>query len=165
MKGEPIYTEARAAFDDERIYRYLLTRAWGPGSRVLWVMLNPSTADESKLDPTLRRCLDFSMRWGFDGFEVCNLYALRSTDPRELWKHADPIGPDNDAAIQAAAKRAGRVVVGWGSHARPMRELVVAQLLRDVGWRPLCLGKTNADAPRHPLYLRADAELVQWGAS
>jgi hypothetical protein len=174
VKGEPVYTEARAAFDDERIYRYLLTRAWKgvefsqgtrtckPGDRVLWIMLNPSTADETKLDPTLRRCLGFAHRWGFDGFEICNLYALRSTDPKGLWSVADPVGPNNDAVIQAAAKRAALVVVGWGGNAKLDRERAVTQLLADVGVRPYCLGTTDKGAPRHPLYLRADSMLFPW---
>lgn len=159
---EPTYVEQLAAFDDERVYRYLLTRAWGPGPRVLWIMLNPSTADESKLDPTLRRCLGFSRAWGFDGFEVCNVYALRSTDPKGLWKAADPIGPGNDAAIRAAAERASCVIVGWGNHAKIDRELEVAKLLQDVGQRPCCLGTTDKGAPRHPLYLRADSPAFLW---
>lgn len=160
--AEPVYIEKSAAFDDERIYRYLLTRAWGTGPRLLWIMLNPSTADESVLDPTLRRCLGFAQAWGFDGFEVCNLYALRSTDPRGLWRVADPVGPNNDAVIQAAAKHASLVMVGWGGNAKPARERQVAHLLADVGVQPLCIGVTAQGQPKHPLYLRADSERFHW---
>jgi hypothetical protein len=160
--AEPVYIEKSAVFDDERIYRYALTRAWGFGPRVLWIMLNPSTADESVLDPTLRRCLGFAQSWGFDGFEVCNAYALRSTDPRALKVHPHPIGPDNDVAIEYLAERAGRVIVGWGSNCEIAREREVAKILAGVGVRPMCLGTTGKGAPRHPLYLRADSLAFPW---
>lgn len=163
--SEPIYVEQSAAFDDDRVYRYLLRRSWGPGRHVLWIMLNPSTADESKLDPTLRRVLDFSQQWGFDGFEVCNLYALRSTDPKGLWLVADPVGPNNDAAIQAAAKRAGAVIVGWGSNAKPDRARAVAQLLANIGVQPHALKVGKDGAPSHPLYLPKTSPMKPWHAA
>src|SRR5690606_18576726 len=84
-------------------YRYLLTRPipapfWKPDAgEAVFVMLNPSTADASEDDPTIRRCIGFAKEWGCTGLTVANLYALRSTDPKGLWKHRDPVGPENDA--------------------------------------------------------------------
>lgn len=166
---EPVYIEATASFDSTRTYRYTLLRRWAEGPSVLWVMLNPSTADEERLDPTLRRCLQFTRSWGmympsrsvvrrdalaavpFGAFEACNLYAFRSTKPKGLWRAADPVGPNNDAAIQSAAKRASLVIVGWGTNAKPERERRVAQILSDVGVVPHALGTCSNGAPLHPL--------------
>lgn len=184
---EPIYTEANATFDDDRIYRYTLLRRWAPGPTCLWIMLNPSTADETRLDPTLRRCLGFTMAWkpepspprqeggrrfaigyvafpNFGAFEVCNLYAFRSTDPKGLWRADDPVGPNNDAAIQSAAKRASLVIVGWGVNAKPDRERHVAQLLADVGVQPYALHIAKGGHPGHPLYLPETAQPFRWHA-
>lgn len=159
---EPAYIESTASFDDERIYRYNLLRRWAPGPTALWLMLNPSTADEIRLDPTLRRCLGFTRSWhpgtypidvpdAYGAFEVCNIYALRSTKPAGLWRVADPVGPGNDAAIQAAAKRAAIVIVGWGGNAKPERERQVAQLLADIGVQPYTLQICKNGSPGHPL--------------
>lgn len=169
---EPVYTEATAAFDDDRIYRYNLLRRWAPGPTCLWIMLNPSTADETELDPTLRRCLGFTRSWetgnprdpgeGFGAFEVCNLYALRSTKPRGLWRVDDPVGPDNDIWIGMAARRAALVIVGWGVNAKPERERHVAHLLADVGAQPHALRLTRQGSPGHPLYVPASTMPIPW---
>ncbi|MFI4897265.1 MAG: DUF1643 domain-containing protein [Phycisphaerales bacterium JB059] len=153
----------RATFDETRTYRYTLHRRWAPaGGRVCFCLLNPSTADEFKLDPTLTRCLGYARRWGFHAMEVVNIFALRSTDPGALREHDDPVGPGNDRAIRLAARRADRVVVGWGAHGALLgRGEQVARLLTDL-CRPLCLGLTNAGAPRHPLYLRKDLEPIEY---
>ena len=155
------YESAGATFDEPaRVYRYSLHRMWGGGNlscwrTVLWIMLNPSTADEHKLDPTLRKCQAFTRAWGFDGFEVCNLFALRSTDPKALYRHPEPVGPLNDAAILTAAGRADRIVCGWGRHGKlhGRNRTVLGSLLR-AGHQPKRLGVLNVDgSPRHPLYL------------
>lgn len=151
----------RATFDETRTYRYTLHRRWAPGGRrVCFCLLNPSTADEFKLDPTLTRCLGYARRWGFHAMETVNIFALRSTDPRGLREHADPIGPGNDRSIRTAARRADLVVAGWGSHGSLLgRGEQVAALLARI-CDPVCLGLTNAGAPRHPLYLRKDLEPI-----
>lgn len=164
----PIEYESQGAdFDEpERIYRYSLHRMWGGGSlsvwrTVLWIMLNPSTADERVLDPTLRKCERFSMNWGFDGFEVVNLFALRATDPAALSDHPAPIGQGygdrmdgaiNDGAICDAAERADLIVCGWGAEkiAQP-RAIVVRSMLRAYALE--CLGINQDGSPKHPLYL------------
>lgn len=153
------YTNQGATFDAERVYRYKLWREWGGGSltawrHVLWIMLNPSTADEHVLDPTLRRCQGFALEWGFDGFEVCNIFALRSTDPKALYKHDDPVGPDNDRVIIESAIAADCVVVGWGTHGKYSRRGAdVTAMLERYQIAVQCLGTTADGFPKHPLYL------------
>lgn len=181
MKNQPrlalAYQSAGAEFDEpERIYRFSLHRRWAEGSTLLWIMLNPSTADEHVLDPTLRRCENFSRAWGYAGFEVANLFALRATDPSELSLHKHPVGPDygdmNDRAIAAAAARASSVMVGWGrgpSYDKGLTRRIVERgetvrfMLKD---RPLaCLGTNQDGSPKHPLYLKGTLQPRIWQAA
>ncbi len=141
-----------ALFDRTRRYRYRLWRRWGAGRPVVFVMLNPSTADAERDDPTIRRCAGFARAWGFGGMTVVNLFALRATDPARLRRARDPVGRDNDHHIAAAADVASLVVVAWGVHgALDRRDRAVLALL--AGRRPRCLGTTRGGHPRHPLYL------------
>lgn len=142
-------------FSPCRRYRYLLTRKLGKGSGAcLWVLANPSIANEFELDPTLRRCADYTERWGFAEMRVVNVRAWVSTDPKGV--PADPlgIGPENDGHIIEQAALAGLVVCGWGKLGG-VRGPQVLQLLR-----PYCVPralKLCADgSPSHPLYLKAD---------
>ena len=139
----------------------------GPGSICSFLLLNPSTATETQDDPTIRRCMDFAKRWGYDALLILNVYALRSTDPKGLWlgpdkkPHGiDPVGSFNDAAIIAEARRpgVGAVVCGWGKHARPDRVSRMAALLS--GMPHVFALATNKDgSPAHPLYLPAGLQL------
>lgn len=147
-------------------YRYTLKRSplspYPDRGTAVFCMLNPSTADATTDDPTIRRCRGFADYWGCNGIVVVNLYALRSTDPRGLWNHADPVGPDNDFWLRSVARDCGTVVCAWGANARPDRVRQVVELLRSVGAQIRCLGQTKDGAPRHPLYIRADQQLVPW---
>lgn len=152
-------------------YRYRLDRCWdASGSRVCWVMLNPSTADASDDDPTLRRCIGFSRAWGHGSLTVVNLYAWRATNPREL-VHAGhaAVGPEADQYIREALHGASAVVFGWGGSTPPDAGMRIAEVVRmacDAGLQPVALGVTNSGAPRHPLYLRAGLTPAPWdGAS
>lgn len=139
------------------VYRYVLHRRWDDRlPRVAFVMLNPSTADETHDDPTIRRCTAFARRWRFGSLEVVNLYAYRATRPADLWAANAPIGPQNDRYLQRAAARADRVVLAWGNGGgRAGRGAAVAQMLGRI--RPLsCLGLTRLGQPRHPLYARRE---------
>lgn len=152
----------RAVFDSTQRYRFLLTRSTGTGSdRLAFVLLNPSTADAMRNDPTIRRCIGYARRWGFGRLEIVNIFAFRTTFPRELFIDDDPVGPGNDAWIRRVCRRADRVVAAWGGHgARLNRSTRIAELLADIeAW---CLGTTVAGEPRHPLYLRADQPLVRY---
>lgn len=151
-----------ALFSPCERYRYILTRKWGgmfnrEGSCV-FIMLNPSTADDQNDDPTIRRCIDFAKRWGHDGLTILNLFALRSTNPAALLGDADPVGPDNDRYIAEVCRTAGRLVVAWGAH--EMAQARGLAVLTNLGHRASCLGLTQSGAPRHPLYVKADTPLV-----
>lgn len=153
-----------ATFDPTGRFRYTLHRRWSTGGgRVCFCLLNPSTADQYVLDPTLTRCLGFARAWGYHAMEVVNIFALRSTDPKRLYRDADPVGPENDRFIRRAARRADAVVVGWGAHGTLLdRGHAVTRLLAALT-TPTCLGTTKAGHPRHPLYLSAGTRLVDYG--
>jgi hypothetical protein len=118
-------------------------------------MLNPSTATESVLDPTVRRCMGFSRQWGCGGLRVVNLFALRATDPKQLKEAQDPVGPENDKCIKAAVASAELVVCAWGTHGKLLGRGAAVQKL--LAYRHLHhLGLTKEGHPKHPLYLKKD---------
>lgn len=166
QRGDLAGGTAAAVFDQARAYRYLLTRIWEPARPPLvWVMLNPSTADAFTVDPTIRRCLSFAQREGAGGIVVVNLFAVRSTDPRVLRDHPDPVGRYNDAFIRQAT-RAGSVVAAWGAAGvEHGRGAVVAAALARRGVTVSCLGMTSTRQPRHPLYVPGRAALELYGGA
>lgn len=155
-----------AFFSPDRVYRYLLRRKIGVQlTTCLFIMLNPSTADERKNDPTVSRCIGFAKHWGFGRLEVCNIFAYRATNPKELYSIDRPsaIGPDNDMHIRHAIERADRVVCAWGNHGQLFnRGIEVRNLVMNEGKFPLAFKITNKGQPIHPLYQKADAELITW---
>jgi hypothetical protein len=165
---EIAYTISRAAFSGCLTYRYTLERGWrdgGLGRYLNFLMLNPSTADEIRLDPTVTRCVGYARRWGYDGLVVTNIFALRSTDPRRLREVEDPVGPHNDEHIQRVAKLAALVVCAWGTHGAFLdRGRRVVEMLTASENTLHCLGVTKDGHPRHPLYLRGDAVPVPLAA-
>lgn len=156
-----------AAYSRCRKFRYSLIRRFGKprasrSQRVAFIGLNPSTATERQNDPTVRRCIGFALRWGFREFVMLNAFAFRSTDPRGLRTVRDPVGRPNDDSIRRWARSSGLVVCCWGTHAAYQdRDATLRARLQDWGVRPRCFGRTQAGYPRHPLYLRADAELIE----
>jgi hypothetical protein len=140
-----------AAFSPCRRYRYSLSRVWNPKlPSVMFVGLNPSTADEREDDPTVRRCVGFARKWNFGGLILVNLFAYRSTDPASLLQADDPVGPENDEHILASARAAERVVLAWGAKGSLFdRDQHVLSLLPGAH----CLGFTKEGYPKHPLYL------------
>lgn len=174
------YTETAAALSPCGTYRYALTRAWQPDYRdtIVFLMLNPSTADGTDDDPTIRRCVGFADRWGYGRLLVLNLYAFRATDPAVMFAAEDPVGPANNgwieretagrlvvcawgsASVPAGPKRRGSVAAGEGFDSRPAQ---VYHMCRRAGATLKCLGLTLDLHPRHPLYVRADAQLIDFG--
>jgi hypothetical protein len=148
----PPYRASSAVISHCGRYRYALERVWEEGlSRLLIVGLNPSTADGSTDDPTVRRCVGFGRSLGFSGLLVGNLFAARSTSPVALQQCDDPVGPENDRWLVELEQRADKVIVAWGNRGRLLnRNEQVLTLLRN----PYCFGRTAAGEPRHPLYLR-----------
>lgn len=145
-------------------YRYRLERRWSDAPPACWVMLNPSTADAEVDDATIRRCMAFARAWNRGGIIVHNLYALRATDPRDLWAADDPVGPDNDDHLAHVASyactRSLPIIAAWGANARPDRvaSVLAFPYMADL----LALGVTKSGAPRHPLYLRSDCTPQPW---
>lgn len=155
-----------ARFSDDETYRYSLGRVWNvpanqPPRGVCWVMLNPSTADHEKEDPTIKRCIMRSQDLGYDGLVICNLFALRSTDPKYLVGHPDPVGPDNDRTIEYWIHKCDLVIAAWGQSFPKEHDVYVyrkMKALREV--QAMCLGKTKSGHPKHPLYVAAATRLV-----
>lgn len=146
-------------------YRYRLERVWAPHTETLRVvMLNPSTADGTVDDPTIRRLTGFAKRQGAGGITVLNLYAFRATDPRDLERAAaagvDVVGPENDAYLRILATAGKPILAAWGARAPRERVDAVRRILEPAPL--LCLGTTKDGYPRHPLYVRGDAPLVDW---
>ena len=151
----------RAQMDSTGTYRYSLLREWGEGGRVLFVMLNPSTADAEQDDPTIRRCMRFASDAGLGGMSVVNLFALRATDPKELIGASDPVGPMNNQILIYEAAVCDMVVVAWGGEAHGHHRIrEVLRLLRPRTLR--CLGTTSRGAPRHPLYVPGVRQFEEW---
>jgi hypothetical protein len=150
-------------------YRYLLTRRVGPGPRTAtFLMLNPSTADATNDDPTIRRCLGFARRWGCKRLVVLNLFAVRATDPADMKRADDPVGPENpewfDRTLRALVD--GPVVCAWGVHGAHLgRDQAVLGWLDGYDIKPLALGITREGHPKHPLYLSYGVPLISYSRS
>jgi hypothetical protein len=155
---------AAAVLSEDGQYRYLLTRIWDRARKPLVVvMLNPSTADAFVDDPTIRRLAGpkgFARAHGAGGIVVANLFALRSTDPRALLHHDDPVGPLNDAFIRQASDMADTVLCAWGAAGiQDDRGPRVVKALKARRVPLVCLGVTSTGQPRHPLYVPGTAAL------
>ena len=147
-------------------FRYRLGRSWaeqGDEPVLLFVMLNPSTADAVVNDPTIKRCMGFARAADFGGIEVVNLFAYRATKPAALRSAGWQVGPENDHHIAQAARGASGVCVAWGAHAgHPVATARVQQvmpLLRGIRGEPLCLHITASGHPAHPLMLPSTCRL------
>lgn len=167
-----------AKFSPCERYRYRLGRSWAPpGPRLVFVGLNPSTAEAGFDDPTIRKICGFAMRWGMTGLDMLNLFAMRSTDPRALSTPppAGPVGTGNATAIaqafERARMRADRVVFGWGNNVRlaaggsVWAERVRSTALDILNMEVWCFRMTKEGQPQHPLYLSDQANLIRMEAS
>lgn len=151
-----LFLERGAVISDCGKYRYLLRRTWDQERmRALFVMLNPSTADAEIDDPTIRSCMRLCKNWGYGSFEVVNLFGWRATDPSELAKADDPVGPANQRIVNAAIVRTDVAICAWG--ANPAAEQRASSMWSNIHRnRPtvFCLGVTKSGYPRHPLYIK-----------
>lgn len=171
----------RAEFSDDRKYRYTLWRTGLQDERELFVSafntmkragrekefvqfigLNPSTADETTDDPTLKKCMKFAQRWGFGAMCMTNIFAWRATDPDVMKGQSDPVGPDNDKWLKEVADRAGLIIAAWGKHGDHMqRDLeVLHDLLK--GRKLHCLKLNDDGSPQHPLYISSLQEPIDY---
>jgi hypothetical protein len=156
--------ESGAVFDSANLFRYELWRRWDETqAEIVFIMLNPSTADDTVNDPTIKRCINFAQTWKYGSLRVVNLFAYRATDHRLLSKTKDPIGPDNDWFIKNALALEKTVVLAWGNHGALLErgDQVVAMAAELSKRRLRCLGYTKEGQPRHPLYLPGDSKLVK----
>lgn len=159
MRGT--YLENDAVISDCGKYRYLLRRTWdGSKPRALLIMLNPSTADASTDDATIRACVRLLRGLGYGSMEVVNVFAWRATNPDELLRHEDVIGPNNHHTIEAAILRCDVAICAWGAYP-PAKQYAVELLNLVRSHRPAayCFGKTKSGAPKHPLYIKSGTPL------
>lgn len=143
--------------DHPRPYRYELTRRLSDGPMLEFVMLNPSTANATADDPTIRRCMGFAQQWGFGSIRVTNLFALRATSPQRLFEVVDPVGPENGSYL--GREDGAMTVCAWGAHRAatelwgPSHYLIVARS------ELMCLGYNKDGSPKHPLYVPKNVPL------
>lgn len=166
--GAPLIQGAAGAeFSPCRRWRYLLWRCWDarkPAANFL--MLNPSTADETKLDPTCSRARDYAERWGYGALVVTNIFAFRNTDPSQMKAAKDPVGARNDDAIVRAASESAIVVCAWGNHGTFLERSSQVRKLLDKSGIALHALRVNANGePAHPLYLPGTLKAVRWAAA
>lgn len=139
-------------------YRYWLTRIWDSSKPiVVWMMLNPSTADAEKDDATMRRCMAFARAWDYGGMAVINLYAFRARSPKVMLAAEDPVGIHNNRWIvlwwEQARRTGAPIICGWGNNARQDRVQEILRMSESYGITLHALEMGNK-APKHPLYLR-----------
>lgn len=156
------YLHSSAHFSPDRAHRYWLVRqmSTSPGIAA-FVGLNPSTADETVDDPTIRRCIAFAEAWGYGRMVMLNIHAFRSTDPKGLLTAEDPVGPENHRTVLNLARGADVVVVAWGANPLHARAMLLAQALGQIEGVK-CFGLTKDGHPKHPLYLSRSTPLVDW---
>lgn len=174
MKSSGVYpagvdVTTSAKISDCKKYRYILTRVWDASLPPLVVVgLNPSTADETRDDATIRRCVSFARREGMGQLWMMNLFAYRATKPSDMKAAEDPIGPENDIELSFVLSKLkhdprGKIVFAWGNHGYYDRrdEQVISLVEKVLGAGiALTFGMTGVKQPKHPLFLAADAELV-----
>jgi len=147
-------------------HRYILRRSWMGSGQVNWIMLNPSTADDVFDDPTIRKCIGFTKRWGYGSLVVTNLFAFRATEPREMkalakLDYSRAVGYGNDQDIISAASESDLVVVAWGTHGSFLgrAQTVIKQVIPDITL--YCIGLTKEGFPLHPcMAAYTDAPLI-----
>lgn len=163
-------TSDSALLSDDGVYRYRLSRSISTDesrtARVLFVCLNPSTADAATDDATTRKLKGFSDRWRMRAYTLVNLFAFRATDPVALKDRKDPVGPLNWGVVRDEVSAHGKIVLAWGSHApiarmvKAQSEVYVDRIRRTWPWLTLfCLGRCADGSPRHPLMLSYDTPL------
>jgi hypothetical protein len=164
------YIDSSAVISECKRYRYALHRIWDRSKSVACVIgLNPSTADSSNDDPTIRRCVGYAKLFGYGGFIMVNLFAYRATDPKEIKRLPIDIaiGPENDIYLRRITLGAKTVIAAWGSHGDMQgRGKQVMRMLREQCKVVYCFNtksgyKTKNGQPKHPLYLPGDANLVE----
>ena len=144
-----------------RNYRYALWRTWDSSKPfVMFVGLNPSTADETTDDPTLTRCINFAKSWDYGGVCMANLFAFRATAPSDMKASDNPVGRENNQWLKKLAKDSALVIAAWGNDGSYLgRSEQVRELLPNL----YCLKLNKSGEPAHPLYQAAKLKPVPMG--
>jgi len=147
-----LFIYKNATFSSCRKYRFSLSRIWNKKKKyVLFIGLNPSTANEEVDDPTIRRCVNYAKNWGYGGFMMVNLFAYRTTLPADLKKVKYPVGKDNDKYIVKLSKKADITIAAWGNNGNLYsRDKQVFNLVPSL----MCLRINKSGQPAHPLYFK-----------
>jgi len=151
---------SNAIFSDDRKYRYVLIRGWDNNKPSLMIIsLNPSTADEKRNDPTIRRCIGFAKKWRYGKLFVTNLFAFRATNPRDLFNSKNPVGDKNDYWIKKLSKRVNKIVLAYGNHGKfKDRHNEILKIIKT----PYCIKKSKNNMPMHPLYLKYTDDPIEY---
>jgi hypothetical protein len=157
-------TKSTAVYSNCELYRYSLTRSWdNSAKKVLFIMLNPSTATEIQNDPTVERCERRAKALGYGAFKVCNIFAYRSTDPKIMRLQKDPIGPENDKIIIKSANWSNNIICAWGTNGSHLnRGKKIEALLRVKNFTLTHLGLSKDGHPKHPLYISYKVSPENW---
>lgn len=154
-----------ATLSDCGLYRYVLEREWDTDlPPMVFIGLNPSTADAELDDPTIRRCIRFARDSGHGSLFMLNLFAWRTTDPAKLPSGPQAVGPENDLTLyggcSAARAKGGLIVCAWGANPRALdRQAAVCEL---VGGPLHVLRLTAGGFPHHPVRLPASCTPILW---
>jgi hypothetical protein len=151
-------TESGAIFSECKKYRYALWRVWDKSKPyVMFIGLNPSTANELTDDPTIRRVKKLAYFLGYGGVYMMNLYAFITPDPKELKKCNDPI-KDNDKWINTIHVKCKDIIFAWGSFkaAKERGKYIVQR------FKGLALGLNNDGSPKHPLYIPNNVQTINY---
>ena len=150
------YLKKDAKITDDYKYRYSLTRIWDNSKeKLLFIMLNPSTADYRTDDRTIQKIVRFADSWGYGGIYVGNLYAFRSTDPKIMFRlpMEERKGPENEKYLRDLISKTEKVVYAWGNgESEP-------EWLKSLVKKPYVIELSKYGIPKHPLYLRKDSTL------
>lgn len=160
----PSDIRGNAVFSECGNYRYALSRVWDTSlPAVMFIGLNPSTADATVNDPTVRRCIGFAHSWGYGTIYMMNLFAFRATNPKVMQAAERPIGPDTDVWLKRVWDRSKMHIAAWGANGGYLaRDVFVPKKLDPHEIMLYCLGTTKGGMPRHPLYIKADTKPIPW---
>ena len=146
--------KSNAVLSKDRKYRYVLSRIWDETEpMVMFIGLNPSTADEAKDDPTLRRCINYAKMWGYGGIYMLNLFAFRATKPKDMLHTEEPIGDENDKYLLEYSSISDKIICAWGDNGSYKdRSSEIRMKFKNLD----CLALNKSGEPSHPLYLKKD---------
>ena len=141
-----------AVVSNNELYRYQLSRIWNSSlPMVMFICLNPSTADHNDDDPTILKCIKYAQNWGYGGLLIGNLFAYRATNPSEMKKVDDPVGPLNNHYLKLMSQQVIQIVCGWGNHGTFLDRDDEVRCMFD---KLYALKRNVSGTPSHPLYLK-----------